>query len=279
MRINTRRFTLKLCVILVVAVCTVGGAAPAELYRGWLAMYDLDFQDAHRRISGWEAVHPENAMGPASQATAYLFAELARLGALESELFVDNDKFRNRERLNPDPEAKRLFMEQIRKADDLAGRALALSPGDADALLAESIVLGLRADYDSLIEKKMVTPLEYTKQSREYAERLLSVHPDIYDAYLGPGVENYILSQKVAPVRFFLRLKGAQVDHDKGINRLTKTAAHGYYLEPFAKLLLAVAALRDNNPDEAARLLRELHERFPHNPLYVRELDRIPRSG
>jgi hypothetical protein len=103
------------------------------------------------------------------------------------------------------------------------------------------------ADYDSLIEKKMLTPLDDTKQSREYADRLLSVHPDVYDAYLGPGVENYILSQKGAPVRFFLRLKGAQVDHDKGIDRLAKTAAHGYYLEPFAKLLLAVAALLTTN--------------------------------
>lgn len=255
-------------------------AAPDdELYRGWLAMYDLNFQDAHQRVSAWEVTHRDNAMGPASQAAAYLFAELAQLGALESELFVDNEKFRNRERLNPDPEAKRLFMEQVGKADDLANQALAVSPKEADALLAKSIALGLRADYDSLIEKKMLTPLEYTKQSREYAERLLSAHPDKYDAYLGPGVENYILSQKAAPVRLFLRLKGAQVDHDKGINRLARTAAHGYYLEPFAKLLLAVAALRDNNPSEAARLLQELHHRFPHNSLYVRELDRIARSG
>jgi hypothetical protein len=81
-------------------------------------------------------------------------AELARLGALESELFLDNDKFRNRERLSPDPDAKRLFIEQVAKADDLANRALALAPGDADALLGESIALRLRADYASLVERK-----------------------------------------------------------------------------------------------------------------------------
>jgi hypothetical protein len=238
-------------------------------------MYDLNFQNAHQRISQWEATHPNDAMGPTSQATAYLFSEFARLGILESELFVDNDRFLNRERLNPDPEAKRLFMQQLGEADDLANRALAKSPGDADALLAKSITLGLRADYDSLIEKKMLTPLDYTKQSREYADRLLSVHRDIYDAYLSSGIENYILSQKIAPIRFFLRLKGAQVDHDKGVDRLAKTAAHGYYLEPFAKLLLAVAALRDNKPHDAARFLQELHQRFPHSSLYVRELDRL----
>jgi hypothetical protein len=196
MQMSAYRSTLRFCVLLLAGAAIFGSPAPDELYRGWLAMYDLNFQDAHQRISLWEASHPDNAMGPTSQATAYLFAELARRGVLESELFVDNDRFRNRERLNPDPEAKRLFMEQIREADHLASGALALSPADIDALLAKSIALGLRADYDSLIEKKMLTPLEDTKRSREYAERLLSAHPDIYDAYLGPGVENYILSQK-----------------------------------------------------------------------------------
>ncbi|MFL6463054.1 MAG: hypothetical protein ACJ73N_01410 [Bryobacteraceae bacterium] len=60
---------------------------------------------------------------------------------------------------------------------------------------------------------------------------------------------------------------------------MARTAAHGYHLEPFVKLLLAVAALRDHNPNEAAKLLRQLHERFPHNSLHFRELDRIVRSG
>ena len=106
--------------MLMAAACTLNGAAPDELYRGWAAMYDLNFQDAHQRISRWEKAHPQNAMGPTSQATAYLAAELARLGALESELFVDDRNFRNRERLTPDPEARRLFMDQIGKADDLA---------------------------------------------------------------------------------------------------------------------------------------------------------------
>ena len=121
-----------------------------------------------------------------SQATAYVFSELARLGALESELFVSDSKFRNRERLNPDSEAKQLLMEQLAEADDLATRALAKSPSDADALLAESIALGLRADYDSLVEKKMLTPLGYTKQSREYADRLLSAQPTITMPILRP---------------------------------------------------------------------------------------------
>jgi hypothetical protein len=39
--------------------------------------------------------------------------------------------------------------------------------------------------------------------------------------------------------------------------------------------LLAVAALRDHNPASARELLSGLHNRFPDNQLYVRELSRL----
>jgi hypothetical protein len=96
-----------------------------------------------------------------------------------------------------------------------------------------------------------------------------------YDAYLGPGVENYLLSLKGAPMRALLRITGSQVDREKGLEKLRLTAEHGHYLEPFAKLLLAVAALRDGNRALAKDLFSGLHDRFPNNPLYLRELNRL----
>jgi predicted Zn-dependent protease len=70
-------------------------------------------------------------------------------------------------------------------------------------------------------------------------------------------------------------MTGTQIDQQKGLEQLQKTALHGYYLEPFAKLLLAVAALRDNQKDKAREILSELHTRFPNNQLYGRELARL----
>ena len=46
-----------------------------------------------------------------------------------------------------------------------------------------------------------------------------------------------------------------------------------------AKLLLAVAALRDKNPARASELHGELHRRFPDNELYTREMDRIDKGA
>jgi hypothetical protein len=68
-------------------------------------------------------------------------------------------------------------------------------------------------------------------------------------------------------------MTGTSIDRQKGIEQLQKTALRGYYLEPFAKLLLAVAAVRDNHPEKAREILTELHNRFPDNKLYSRELN------
>jgi hypothetical protein len=64
---------------------------------------------------------------------------------------------------------------------------------------------------------------------------------------------------------------GVQTDKAAGLRNLQLTADHGDLLEPFAKLLLAVAALRDKDTAKACSLLRELSGRFPQNGLYTNE--------
>jgi hypothetical protein len=248
---------------------------PADLYGGWLNMYDLDFAQAHLTFERWKQSHPADSLGPASDAAAYLFSELARLGALESEFFTDDASYETRSKLHADPRVKEQFNREIDTADHLADATLQSSAGDASALFAKTLTLGLRADFAALIEKQDLTALRYTKEARVYADKLMVIEPKAYDAYLGAGVENYLLSLKPAPLRLLLRMTGSHVDREKGVEQLSITAQHGHYLEPFAKLLLAVAALRDNNRAWAQQLLGELHRRFPNNPLFLRELNRL----
>ena len=246
-----------------------------DLYGGWLKMYDLKFEEAHQIFGQWKQSHPADALGPASDAAAYLFSELARLGVLESEFFVDDARYQSRAKLHPDPQMKPRFEQEIERTDHLADAALQTATTDTNALFAKSLSIGLRADLAALIEKQDLTALKYTKQGRPFADRLTAADPTAYDAYLGLGVENYLLSLKPAPLRALLWLTGSQVDRQKGLEELRMTAQHGYYLEPFAKLLLAVAALRDNNRALARELLSGLHDRFPNNQLYLRELNRL----
>jgi hypothetical protein len=243
-------------------------------------MYDLRFDEAHQVFGEWKQSHPADALGPASDAAAYLFSELARLGVLESELFTDDAKFQNRAKLRPDPQLRPRFDREIERTEQLADAALQAAPADANALFAKSLTFGLRADFASLIEKQDFAALKFTKQGRAFTDKLTAINPKAYDAYLGVGVENYLLSLKPAPLRALLWVTGSQVDREKGLENLRMTSQYGHYLEPFAKLLLAVAALRDNNRALARDLLTGLHNRFPNNPLYLRELDRLtPKIG
>jgi hypothetical protein len=250
----------------------------SELYAGWLKMYDLKFDDAHRSFIAWKQRYPDDSLGPASNAAAYLFSELHRLGALEAELFVDESRFKEHAKFELDPAKKASFLREIAQAERLADSALRKSPADPNALFVKSMTFGLRADNAGLIEKRYLDGLSYTKESRVFADKLVQASPQAFDAYLGPGLESYLLSMKSAPVRVLLRMTGSTVDREKGLEEIRQTALHGYYFEPLAKLLLSVAALRDNNPSRARELLEELHRRFPENDLYTRELNRIDKG-
>jgi hypothetical protein len=273
---------LLVCVVTLVAPAKAADAigSPVGLETGFHQMYNLDFDGAHSTFQVWEASHPDDALGPASNAAAYLFAEFARLHILESELFTDDHRFAKREKQVPDPQARAAFDRELARSDQISGRILSGSPQDRNALLAQVLANGLRGDYAAMIEKRNLAGLGYMKAGRALAEKLLAVDPSCYDAYLAVGVENYLLGNNAAPVRWLLRLGGAETDKQEGIAKLRLTAEKGHYLAPYARLLLAVAALRDHDRETARRLLAALAEEFPQNQLYRNELARLqPREN
>src|SRR5690242_9804650 len=118
-------------------------------------MYNLDFVDAHRQFHEWEKAHPDDPMGPVSDAAAYLFSEFDRMHVLQSEFFTDDKGFFAREKaLRPDPAVKRDFENALNRAQQLASAVLARSPDDENALFATVLRLGLHSDYLALIEKR-----------------------------------------------------------------------------------------------------------------------------
>lgn len=274
------KLLLPLCSLLLSAACFAGdtptvGNPTGGLNTGFDQMYNLDFSGAHQTFARWEEMHPDDPMGPVSNAAAYLFAEFDRLKILEFDLFTENDKFERRPKLSPDASTRIAFENELAKSNQIANRELAAKPQDSHALLALVMANGLRGDYTAMIEKKNFAGLSYMKNSRAMAEKLLQADPSCYDAYLAVGVENYLLSLSAAPVRWMLRLGGAETDREEGLRKLRLTATKGTYLAPYARLLLAVAALRDKDRGTARELLGGLSREFPQNELYRKELARI----
>lgn len=248
---------------------------PSALDRGFRDLYDLNFTQAQKEFGDWQRQFPGDPIGPASQAAGLLFSEFQRLGVLEAQFYENDSAFSARKKLSPDPAVREQFDAALAHAESLARARLAHDPKDRDALFAMTLTSGLKADYAALIEKRNLASLHLTKAATSWAQQLLAVDPQCYDAHLAGGVSKYIIGTMAAPVRWILRLGGTSGDKQAGIAELQLTAKSGRYLAPFARILLAIAYVREKDKPRALQLLASLHQEFPNNPLFPREMARL----
>src|SRR5579864_4632295 len=253
--------------------------APASsLDRGFSGLYNLDFAGAERDFSSYELQHPDDPMGPVSEAAGLLFSEFNRLGVLEAQFYENDKSFVDRPKVNPDPALRDRFRAAITRSENLSNAKLAKDPKDRDALFALTLSSGLQADYAALIEKRNLASLHFTKRASASAQELLAVCHDCYDALLATGFSKYIIGSLAAPVRWILRMGGLPADKQGGIADLQTTAAHGHYLAPFARILLAIAYVREKDRTRALELLAGLQREFPGNTLFPREIAHLRAS-
>jgi hypothetical protein len=78
-----------------------------------------------------------------------------------------------------------------------------------------------------------------------------------------------------APVRWILRLSGVNADKQGGMQELQLTAERGQLLAPFARILLAIAYVREKDKPRALHELARLRNEFPANPLFASEIARL----
>lgn len=266
-------------------ICGVGSGCFAEdamsisassaLDRGFSGLYNLDFSGAQQEFLRWEREHPDDPVGPVSQAAGFLFSEFNRLGVLEAQFYENDAAFEKRSKLSPDPTVREHFEAAIVKAEQLAHAKLTADPSNRDALFALTLCSGLQADYSALIEKRNLASLRYAKEASVWAQQLLAVCPQCYDALVATGFSKYVIGSMAAPVRWVLRMGGLPADKQGGIGDLQTTAEHGHYLAPFARILLAIAYVREKDTARALQLLQGLRREFPGNALFPREIARL----
>ena len=278
MRWPTSRVALPL--LLSVAIC---GARPEtraigpaftkvpELASGFHLLYTQNFAAGRERFADWESQHPDEPFGQVAVAASYLFEEFYRQDVLSSDFFLNEKKFLHGIDGQPDPQRMRNFQEAVQHARKLARQRLEKDPKDPEALFALALSAGMESDADMILRKQHLEALKRLKEANEHAKQLLAQHPDANDAYVALGAANYIIGSLSGGARFFLRFGGIHGDKTLGMQQLGKTIENGRYLQPFAKILLALAARREKQERLAQKLLRELSEEFPESGLYVAE--------
>jgi hypothetical protein len=254
---------------------------PASLDAGYRLMYGLDFAGAEREFVQWQREHPSDPLGPLSAAANVLFAELDRGGILQAQFFANDASFTSRRTLamTPDGRQRARFESALADSDRLAKRRLAINSEDRDALFASAPADGLRADCAALIDGRQFAALRDTREAAGWARRLLAVDPDYADAYLATGLSEYIVGSLSAPTRLLLRIAGYGGDKRVGLREIRLTAERGRLLGPFARILLALAAVRDGDTAGARALLEGLSREFPSNPLFASERHRLDAAA
>jgi hypothetical protein len=265
-------------VVLLAASQPARSTVPPDFEDGFRLLYETKFQEARGQFLEWERVNPQDPLGHAWEAASYLFEEFYRQGVLTSQFFLDDKKFTEGVEGQPNRESRAAFLAACATAERLAKTRLEQNPKDPDALMALTVTAGMLADYASLLDKHPLESLMRIRESEGYGERLLQVKPDSADAYLALGAANYIVGSLPLHKRLLLRLGGIRGDRELGMQQLATTAAKGNYLRPFAKILLALAALREKQPHLARTELEELAAQFPENPLFAHELSLLNTS-
>jgi tetratricopeptide (TPR) repeat protein len=242
-----------------------------ELSAGFDLLYEQKFAEAREAFASWESRNPEDPFGEVAVAASYLFEELHLQGVLTSDFFLNEKRFLHGIDGRPDPERMSHFREALARARELARERQKTNPGDGEALFALTLAAGMESDAESILQKKHMSALKRVKEANEYAKRLLAQHPDAADAYIAPGIANYIIGSQSAGTRFTLWFGGIHGDKKLGMEQLAKTAENGCYLRPFAKIVLALAARREKQDPLAQKLLRQLSQQYPDNALYAAE--------
>ncbi len=273
------RIVLASALVLLMVPLAMADLPSAGLDHGFRRLYDLDFGGAQKDFEEWERANPDDPMGPVSEAAGVLFSEFNRLGVLDAQFYEDDSIFAARKKYDADPAQRSRFEAQLDRAESLAKSRLDRDSRDRDALLAMTLSNGLRSDFAALIEKRNLASLHYTKEATNWSQQLLAADPTCYDAHLASGVSRYIIGSMAAPVRWVLRLGGVAGDKDGGIAELQTTAAKGHLLAPFARILLAIAYVREKDIGRARELLTGLQREFPDNALFGRELARLDKEG
>jgi hypothetical protein len=259
----------------VLAAPPVGERPAPEIDQAFVRMYNTDFHGAHALLDRYIAAQPSDPLGYAVRSSAYLFSELYRLGILESEFFADDKRIIEKKKLVPDADVRQKLFRTIDESQARAAKILSSNPNDQNALFAMAITQGVTMDYTALVEKRQLSSLSSARRANSYAQRLLKINPQFYDAYLTTGLNEYLIGSLPFYLRWFVHFDGVNGSKDTGIQNLQLVARSGHYLRPFAKILLAMVYLREKQPHETENLLAGLTSEYPENSLLKKELAKV----
>jgi len=246
-------------------------AALPPIPEGFQALYSLDYERALRIFAQETQQQPGDPEAWNHLAMALLHRAMYAAGALDASAFGPGSPFLKRPKVPMSGEDRVRFEDAIRRSLSLCEPRLRQDPSDRGCLYATGVAHAHRAQFALMVEKSWREALREGTRSREAHEKLMGLEPAMADAYLIPGLHEYIAGSLPWYVRALAFLAGYRGNRREGIEHMERAVAGGQKTAVEARVLLAIVLRREKEYARAAGLMGELAAAFPANHLYRRE--------
>jgi tetratricopeptide (TPR) repeat protein len=241
--------------------------------------YNLEYDHAIANFEQLRNDDPSNASWQNHVALGYFYKQLFRAGALEGDLFGASNKYFRTKKLKTDPQLERGFKDANHNAIQICQERLENNESDQAALYSCGVAYAARATHQGLIERSILDSLGSARKANDYHSRLARLNPHYYDAYLIPGLYDFVLGSLPRAVKVLFFFTGLSGDKQRGIRMVEAVVRSGSGARHDARILLTVMYRREKRFADARQTIQELARQFPRNYILPLEVASLYRSA
>src|SRR5208337_826499 len=244
----------------------------AATRKGFDHFYNIEYDKAIREFEAAQQAHPDDPFAVNHVLAGVIFKELYRIGALDTEAYAADSFLAKKYAAPLDPKVHDRVKQLSDQALALSQARLNKNPDDLDALYARGVTRGMRATYMGIAEKAWLPALRSAVGARHDHERVLELDPKYVDAKVVVGTHLYIVGSLSWPVKIAASVAGITGNKQKGLQYLRDAAAGGHSeVVPDAEIILALFLRREQQYDEALKVVASLQAKSPRNFMVAAE--------
>ncbi|HEY3250823.1 MAG TPA: tetratricopeptide repeat protein [Ignavibacteria bacterium] len=208
------------------------------------AVYDVDLQTALTKFQEAKKTAPNDLRGPFFEATIYFWKAM---------LSRNKDEFET-------------YMNLSDKIVEHCENVIDKNDNDLDAKLYLGWTYTMRAFIMGFLGENYLKAASEIKDGSENLKYIIEKNPNYYDAYLGLGVYNYLLSFIPRKLQWATAILGFSGDRDEGKRMLTIASEKGVYTSSEAKFYMTILLWREENYPLAESYATSLKNKYPRSP-------------
>lgn len=234
------------------------------------AMYNLDFEEAHRRFEELKQRFPDHPAGPYYLAANLFLRTLtkpSRLLPLLSNL-SGSETFGGNADEKVDPDTAQRFRALTRQAGLLAKARLQRNSRDTEALYFLGATRGLSAAFKGTLEGSVVGAVRDGSSGVDKHRDVLKLDPNFHDAELSIGVYDYTVGALPLPIKVLAAIANVRGSKKRGLETLERVGREGRLERYISKLILVILYKREKRYSEVLERARELTAKYPRSYLF-----------